>query len=314
MELMRVPPFPLVSTWDAPEANTDYIIYIEDLVDHSYETIPVTSDANAKIEYVIPRSKAQFDRKFLFRILDAVTEEILVDSNLDIIRPYVDPSMLGTTPSEISEYKMYELLARSLIDSVVDGGFYNKKLIIQRAGVGGDYYAVWDDVNRVLKAYENDVLVYDIDAVDPTTNQYIYKVTLDNSAIYRVEPVDAVQGTATPEGFNRAESYPLRLPRASGDLVHGGYRYVAFPRGTDYLFIVDAGYKAIPPDIEYATQLLIQDMKCGKLEYYKRFISSYGTDQFKLQFDPELFHGTGNMLVDKILEKYLVKITKPGVL
>ena len=312
MEVLRVPPFPLTTMWDTPEANTDYVIYIEDLVDHSYENIPVTSDENAQIEYVIPRAKAQFDRRFLFQIKDAETGEILVDSNLDIIRPYVDPNMLGTTASEIKEYKMYELMARSIIDSVIEGGFYNKKFIIQRTGDGTDYFTVWDDVNRILKAYENDILVYDIDAANVTDNQYIYKVTLDNSAIYRMEPIDA--NLATPYGFNRAESGITMIPRASGYLVHGGYRFVAFPRGFDYLFITDAGYKAIPPDVELAAELLINDLKCGKLDYYKKFITSYGTDNFKIQFDKRMLDGTGNLIVDKILDNYVVNITKPGLI
>lgn len=312
MEVFRVPPFPLVTMWDAPEANTDYILYIEDLVDHSFENIEATSDENAQIEYVIPRAKAQFDRKFLFQIKDIETLEILVDSNLDIIRPYIDPNMLGTTASEIKEYKMYELLARSIIDSVVDGGFYNEKHIIQRVGDGTDYFAIWEDVNRVLKAYENDVLVYDIDAANVEDNQYVYKITLDNSAIYRMEPVDA--NLATPYGFNRAESGILRLPRASGDLVHGGYRFVAFPKGYDYLFVCDAGYKAIPPDVELAAELLINDLKCGKLDYYKKFITSYNTDNFRVQFDKRMLDGTGNLIVDKILDNYAVNISKPGLI
>jgi hypothetical protein len=311
MEVLRVPPFPLRTMWDTPAANTNYIIYIEDLVDHSYENIPVVSDINAQVEYTIPRAKAQFDRKFLFQIKDAITSEVLVDSNLDVLRPYVDPSALGTTASEIKEYKTYELMARSIIDSIIDGGFYNKKFIIQRTGEGTDYFAVWDDVNRILKAYENDILVYDKDAIDPTTNMYEYRITLDNSAVYRIEPTDL--NLATPQGFNRAESSPLKLPRGQGDLVHGGYRLAAFPRGFDYLFICDAGYKAIPPDVELAATILVEDLKCGKLDYYKKFVTNYSTDNFKMQFDKRMLDGTGNNIVDKILDNYVVNIIKPGV-
>ena len=32
MEVLRIPPYPIVTSWDVPEANTDYTIYIEDLV------------------------------------------------------------------------------------------------------------------------------------------------------------------------------------------------------------------------------------------------------------------------------------------
>lgn len=310
MEIYRVPPFPLTTTWDVPEPNTDYIIYIEDLVDHSYENIPSTSDANSQITYVIPRNKAQFDRRFLFQVKDVDSGEILLDSNLDIIRPYVDPNTLASTTSEFKEYKMYELIARSIIDSVVDGGFYNEKHIIQRSGDGADYFTVWEDVNRVLRAYENDILVYDIDK-DPSENIHTYKITLDNSAIYRVDVSDDI---ARPEGYNRAENMPVRIPRGSGDLVHGGYRFVSFPKGFDYLFITDAGYKAIPPDVERATIMLINDLKCGKLNYYQKYITSYDTDQFKIQMDKRMLDGTGNLIVDKILENYTVYMNKPGVI
>lgn len=301
MEVLRIPPYPIVTSWDVPEANTDYTIYIEDLVDHSFENVEVTSDSNAKVEYIIPRAKAQFDRTFLFQIKDS-TDEIVVDSNLDVLRPYIDYRTLGTTATEIQEYKMLELIARNIIDSVIGDGFYNNKHVVQTVGLGSDYFPVWEDLNKVLKVYENNELVYDID--DPTVGEYQYIVTLDNSAIQRVE-------TNT---YNRSESKPITLPVSPGNIAFYGYRGVAFPVGFDYTFILDVGHKAVPPDIEAATKMLIDDLKCGKLDYYNRYVSSYNTDQFRIQFDKTLFDGTGNMIVDKILDKYKKSITKIGIL
>lgn len=301
MEVLRIPPYPIVTSWDVPEQNADYMIYIEDLVDHSYENIEVTSDSSSKIEYIIPRSKAQFDRTFLFQIKDS-TGEIVVDSNLDVLRPYIDYRKLGTTASEVQEYKMLELVARNIIDSVIADGFYNNKHVVQTVGLGSDYFPIWEDINKVLKVYENNTLVYDID--DSTVGDYDYIVTLDNSSIQRVES----------DTYNRAESRPVTLPVSPGNIAFYGYAGVAFPAGFDYTFILDVGYKAVPPDIEYATQLLIEDIKCGKLEYYKRYVTSYNTEQFRIQFDKTLFDGTGNMIVDKILDKYKKNITKIGIL
>ena len=301
MEVLRIPPYPIVTSWDVPEANTDYTIYIEDLVDHSYENVDVVSDANAKVEYIIPRAKAQFDRTFLFQIKDE-TDEIVVDSNLDILRPYIDYRTLGTTATEVQEYKMLELVARNIIDSVIGDGFYNNKHVVQTVGLGADYFPVWEDLNKVLKVYENNVLVYDID--DPTVGDYEYVVTLDNSAIQRVES----------NTYNRSEAKPITLPVSPGNIAFYGYRGVAFPVGFDYTLILDVGHKAVPPDVEAATKMLIDDLKCGKLDYYNRYVSSYNTDQFRIQFDKTLFDGTGNMIVDKILDKYKKNITKIGIL
>ena len=60
--------------------------------------------------------------------------------------------------------------------------------------------------------------------------------------------------------------------------------------------------------------MLIDDIKCGRLDYYKRYVKNYSTDQFKIEYDKRLMEGTGNILVDKILEKYKENIIRPGVL
>jgi hypothetical protein len=101
MEVLRVPPYPLSTTWNLPDANYEYVLYVEDLVDHSIETTNITSDENGKVVYTLPVAKVQFDRSFLIRFYDNEQEHIIYESNLDIIRPYVDPNTLGTTASEI---------------------------------------------------------------------------------------------------------------------------------------------------------------------------------------------------------------------
>ena len=300
MEVLRVPPYPLVPVWTVSSANAPYTLVIEDLVDHSIETVQTTSSSDAKVSYTFTIEKAQYDRKFFIKIVDADGHSE-IEENLDILRPYIDPKNLGTTASEIEEYKTLELIARSIIDNIVSNGFYNTKTIIQGVGNNTDYFPVWKETNKILKAYENDVLVYDIDS---ELNEYTYALTLDNSAIQRV--------FADP--YNRAESAIVQVPTARGDLGYYGFGGVSFPAGVDYTFVVDAGYKAVPADIEQATKMLIEDIKCGNLDYYKRFTKNYQTDQFKVEFSEKLFSGTGNLLVDKILDKYSNTILRPGLL
>lgn len=303
MEVLRLPPYPIVTTWDVPSPNTSYKLYIEDLIDHSVETQNVTSNSSSQITYTITQAKAQFDRTFLFRILTQ-SGTIVLDSNLDVLRPYVDYRALGSTNSEIEEYKTLELVARSLIDAVVTDGFYNNKHIVESNGFGSDYFPIWEDVNKVLKVYRDNVLIYDVDAADPDDNEAVYTITLDNSAIIRVEN----------EEYDRLQNAPLELPGAIGDLGAIGGDGIVFPKTCDFLFVLDVGYKAVPPDVEYATKLLIEDLKCGKLDYFKRYTTSYNTDQFRIQFDKSMFDGTGNMIVDKILDKYTKSITKIGMI
>jgi hypothetical protein len=302
MEVMRVPPYPITTTWQLPIPNYEYIQYVEDLVDHSVVETTVMSDADGVVTYELPLDKVQYDRKFYIKFYDSEHIHTLHEENLDIIRPYVNAKKLGTTASEIAEYRMLELVSRAVIDTIIPNGFYNHKQIVQAVGQGTDYFPLWFDTNKILKVYENNVLVYDVET--PTENQYEYVITLDNSAVQRV----------ISERYNRSESIPLGFIESRGDLGYYGFGTVAFPVGYDYTFVLDTGFKTIPTDVEYATNSLMEDIKCGKLDYYKRYVTNYNTDQFRIQFDKSLFNGTGNLLVDKILDKYSNTILKPGII
>jgi hypothetical protein len=302
MDILRVPTYPKVTTWDVPDVGADYTIYVEDLVDHVMESANVISNSNSKVTYTFNQSDLLIDRKFLFQILDE-DENIVVEDVVDITRPYVDPGSLGSTASEIIEYTQLEMVARSIIDTIVADGFYNSKQIIQGVGQGSDYFSIWKKFNKILKVYENNILIYDFET--PDDNIYTFNITADNSGIQRY----------FDSQYNRVEQGSIVLPPAYGDLGSvGSGRVVDFPRGYDYIFVLDSGYKTVPEDIKYATTILIEDLKCGKLDYYKRYVTSYDTDQYKIQFNKQILEGTGNMIVDKILDKYVNNIVKPGVI
>jgi len=302
MDILRVPTYPKVTTWDVPDASSEYTIYVEDLVDHVMESSNVTSTVNSQVTYTFTQSDLLLDRRFLLQIFDE-DENIVVEDTVDITRPYVDPNSLGSTASEIEEYTQLEMVARSIIDTIIVDGFYNSKQIVQGVGQGSDYFSIWKDFNKILKVYENNILIYDFNT--PDENEYSFNITGDNAAVQRI-----FDGS-----YNRIEQGAIVLPPAYGDLGSvGSGRIVDFPRGYDYTLVLDAGYKSVPADVEYATKLLIEDLKCGKLDYYKRYVKSYNTDQYKIDFDTRVLDGTGNMIVDKILDKYIKNISRPGVI
>lgn len=303
MEALRVPPYPLTLKFDVPTSGDIYTLRLQDLVEHFVEESNITS-ANLQITYVIPLSKIEFDRKYEVKILNS-DEEVVFEDNLDIVRPYTDPNKLGTTASEITEATFNELIARSIIDSFVVDGFYNQKVIVQTVGEGLDYIPLWVNAYKVLRVYENDVLIFDVDA---ETNDRYFKLTLDNSAIQEYIP-------NSTESLNRLEKTLPNLPVSYGDLGYYGWDTVTFPTGYDYTLVLDAGYKTVPSDIQAATEMLINDIKCGRLDQYKRYVEEYQTDQYKVKFNAsKLFSGTGNIIVDQILSKYTKNITRLGIL
>jgi hypothetical protein len=169
-----------------------------------------------------------------------------------------------------------------------------------------------------LTVHENATLVYDSSEEPKAIGEFNYLITKDKTAITK-DPIELT------DALNRAERKPARIPLAYSDSISmfdtedsGNVQTissgVAFPEGTDYIFLLEVGHKVVPYDIQDAAKMLINDIKCGKLDYYKRYVKMYSTEQFKIEYDKRLLDGTGNILVDKILDKYKNNISKPWVL
>lgn len=308
MEILRVPPYDnIVVNFVVPTGynNIDFYARVTDMADLSIQTLefPELSTGESISVYLSGRYDNDYRVEFCTHGADPDDpEQVIQEEYYELKRPYVDPNTLATTASEIAEYKVLELIARSMIDTFVAEGFYNKKITIIGTGNGSDYLPLWEKVYRVFKVYENNKLVYDI--LTPELNEHSYTITADKTAIQKVYP-----GL-----MNRYESTAPNLPTGRGDLGYYGYEGVGFPAGYDYSIVVDYGYLKVPDDVEYAANLLIEDLKCGKLDYYKRYVTAYNTDQFRIQFDKAMLSGTGNFLVDKILTKYVKTIVKPGIM
>jgi hypothetical protein len=313
MLILRLPPYPISVTYTVPQASTTYKFIIEDVENQIVVENAVTSTVGSKVTLQLSPEFSKYDKSYslaVYKVLSGgvLADEPVVEDNLDISRPYVDPKTLATGATDIAAYTQYESLARAIIDSIT-GGFYLNKTYIEVVGQGTDYVPLWDKTHKVLKVYENAELVYDVDDEDgPALGAYNYLITKDKSAITK----DPVQPT---DSLNRAERRYARIPVAPSDsismfdtedsgntatIVPG----VGFPEGTDYIFQVETGYRVVPYDIKDATEILIEDIRCGKLDYYKRYVKIYETDQFKIDFDTKQFDGTGNILVDKILKRY----------
>jgi hypothetical protein len=322
MQILRIPPYPLSVTYSVPEASTPYVFVIEDVENQNIIQESITSTVGRKVTLELPVEFSKYDKSYYLSIFEEISDGVLADEpvvedNLEIVRPYIDPATLGITASDIAKYTEYESIARTIIDNVT-GGFYNKKTYIEVVGEGTDYIPLWSRVNKVLKVYENAELVYDSSLATPAIGTYDYLITKDKTAITK-DPV------IFTDSVNRAEKMPSRYTVAPSDsfalfdtedsgntyTIHGT---VGFPEGYDYIFQVESGYRVVPYDIQDATKMLINDIDCGKLDYYKRYVKSYRTDQFQIEYDKSMLEGTGNILVDKILAKYIVSTTGPRML
>lgn len=284
MEILRVPSstFAYDITGLAPGT---YTYTLKDLADHSVITDEFLVQSTTDVTSIpIP---SNVDGEYDLSVAG-------VEETISVVRPYVDPYTKGLTPSEVSDYLKHEELARAVIDSILNDGFYFKKKVVEITGLGTDYLPLWVDAKEIVAVYENNVLVTDRE----------FEITEDRTAI-----VQKYVGE-----LNRKEGSAITLPASPTDGDAFYYKYETFSNTSDYKLVLKVGYKNVPKDIMRATELLVDDIACGKLDYFTRFVTAYNTDQFRIQFDKAVFEGTGNILVDKILSKYRKSIRRLGVL
>lgn len=320
MIILRQPSeFPITLEYSSLDPYTDYALKIYSTKSELVAEHEVSSDDYGTISQQLDQYFEKFDDEYVVNVFSldegGNPEDTVVIDNLAIKRPYVNPYTLGETEGEDEEAVYNERIARSIIDSIT-GGFYYTYDTLDLVALGGDYLAIPNRINRINHVYRNNVLVYDRFA-SASVVQDTYFVTADHAAI-----------TIKQEGlYNRSESKPVDLPLAASDsfnLYNDSDDPIAaltkirefdlFPSGYDFTISAEFGYPVVPVDIQDATRMLISDIKCGKLDYVNKYIKEYTTDQFTIKYGDLAWSGTGNRIVDHILQGYATNFYKLGVL
>lgn len=338
MEISRTQPFPLTFTQSGFEADTEYVLCILD--SHAGDLVEIISpsDSNGVISIDLPNYFSRYDDEYrgeIYYNLSMTPETTILRGDLvwvdtiTVMRPYVNPLTIAETPEDIANAIIYEEVARAIINSIT-GGFMYTRETVETVGLGNDYLSVPFRLNKIVRVYENDVVVYDTEPANEETwtNVREYYITPDKASISVVMP------SAT--GFNRTQSRPVNIRRGASDSFtlyntndspnfayetydtktfsdYGG-NSVMFPSGWDYVVLVETGWPIIPQDIKQATSLLINDIKCNNLPYVNQYISEYKSDQFNIKFNDLAFKDTGNRIADRILSAYVRPIYSLGVL
>jgi hypothetical protein len=338
MEISRTQPFPLTFTQSGFEADTEYVLCILD--DHAVDLVEIISpsDSDGIISIDLPNYFSRYDDEYrgeIYYNLSMTPETTILRGDLvwvdtiTVMRPYVSPLTIAETPEDIANAVIYEEIARAIINSIT-GGFMYKREVVEAVGLGNDYLSVPFRLNRIVRVYENDVIVYDTEPDNPETwtNVREYYISPDKGTITMSVP--------NSNGINRNQSKPVNTRRGASDsftvyntndspnfaydvydnktFSEFGTSSSMFPSGWDYVVVVEAGWPIIPLDIKRATRLIINDLKCNNIPYTNSYIKDYKSDQFTLKFDDRVFSDTGNRIADKILSAYVRPIYRIGVL
>ncbi len=88
---------------------------------------------------------------------------------------------------------------------------------------------------------------------------------------------------------------PIRDPYANGTI---------FRDGAPYTIAGYFGYLGVPDDIVLAAMTLAGDYGCDEAAWRDRYIANIRSADWRIEFNPLTWHGTGNVIVDQLLDKY----------
>jgi hypothetical protein len=281
MEVLRINgSLPTVSFSDLVPSGVYTIEYSDLLTDETFST-SASANGSGDITFALDNKYMSYDGNLEARVLDTYDEEVIV-TNIDILRPYCDIYSLATELNKtIAQVKEMERIARYIVDSETFGGFKFVRKEKEVVGLGSDYLVIDEKIYKLYKLYENLELVYDVNAA---TNDQEFEISKDKTSIV----------------LTQTETNRVNYNRVWRDR----YLDVDFADGFEYLVDADFGWKVIPQDIQEATRLLVSDISSDNMRYVNKYIESFDNDDFKIKFAKNFNASTGNLVVDRILQKY----------
>ena len=281
MEVLRINgSVPTVSFSDLVPSGVYTIEYSDLLTD---ETFSASASANGSgdISFILNDKYTSYDGNLEARVIDTYDEEVIV-TNIDVLRPYCDIYSLATELNKtVAQIKEMERIARYIVDSETFGGFKFVRKEKEVVGLGSDYLVIDEKIYKLYKLYENLELVYDVNAA---SNDQEFEISKDKTSIV----------------LTQTETNRVNYNRVWRDR----YLDVDFADGFEYLVDADFGWKVIPQDIQEATRLLVSDISSDNMRYVNKYIESFDNDDFKIKFAKNFNASTGNLVVDRILQKY----------
>ena len=67
------------------------------------------------------------------------------------------------------------------------------------------------------------------------------------------------------------------------------------------------GWEKVPSAVEEAALILIEDRLCPETTYRDKYLETMTAADWRIQFNPEAYRGTGNAVADQILRNFIVR-------
>lgn len=257
----------------------------------------VDIDYPGEYQYIVPSQYLQYDRVFKIQWEYSVNSVPIKEIDyLYVVTPYCTVDEIAeelgfSMRSEDANYMPYEKiqsaerLARMVIDTELGFSINKKQTTVSAYGSGADTITLSDRIISISSLKENDELVVDI-----PNNYSIFgfdiEVTETNYGIRIVPP---------NPGDDIDEQEEFDFTGLNKGRFRNGYRYdITGVFGFDY----------IPQEIKQCVFLLVNDLLCNDNTWRTKYVKKINSGQMSVELSSLAFNGTGNALVDSLLQKF----------
>ena len=215
---------------------------------------------------------------------------------VNVVTPYatvsdiIDYYGIGPKPSDPNFFpqtklKNLEKIARTVINGYTGQQFGARLGSQELFSYGSDAVFLTEPMLTINQVYEDDNLVIDYTA-SPVFNQFGFDVEItDTGKVVRIVNVD----------------WDVRYDNQVDPTI---LYYGKFRDGSRYRFSGVIGWQFVPQDIKLAALLLVGDYMSNDSAWRVKYLTKVAMSETSFEMAPGAFNGTGNLLVDNILDSY----------
>lgn len=284
-----------------PDDNASPVVVIknpdtEEVLVQSSATL-VDPDYPGDYEFIIPIELLQYDR--ILKIewsYDVEESEIKEVDFVYVVTPYstIDEIIyeLGySMRPEDSNYFSYEKIrsasrvARMMINTELGFSIKKESKTVTAYGDGADVLVLPEKIISISSLSENDELM------------------IDNSNNYNIFGF-GVELTETGYGIRVIPPSPGDDIDEQENFDYTGFTSGRFRNGYRYEITGVFGWSHVPVEIKQCMYLLVNDLLCNDSLWRSKYVKKINSGQMSVELSSQSFNGTGNALVDSILQKF----------
>jgi hypothetical protein len=292
LEYLRKDNSPLTISYTASSYATNVYFEAYDLDTEEFiQSGAATTSGSSIYSITFTADSTSYDRNIKLEIITTSSANAYNEiQNISLIRPYASVSRiesLATIPPNTASSTLLKLerRARLSLNAFIGHSFYKLKKDLTVYGNNTDVLTLPENLYRIDKIYEDDLLVYERDNSDV---QLEYPIEIADSK-NRIKIVNT-----SSKSKDTAES-----PIFSVFYYQGVFK-------KDHAYRIDGiwGWDYIPADIEQATALLVEDYLCNDFNIRNKNIAELPNDSYDIKYGSDFATGTGNLAVDNLIAHY----------